>query len=380
MLLLDTQDKSTSLLLDKLILNIKEEYLDNSHSYPWIIGFSGGKDSTLVAHLVLEAVLDVSPTRRTRKIHIVSNDTLIESPIVIEHLQKLQSKIDSFSQNFKLPINVVTTKPDSDKTFWSLLIGKGYPSPNQTMRWCTDRLKIKPTSDFILKNVSKYGSAIILLGVRKDESNSRRNIIDKYKNKTNTNLSSHSSLAGAFVNRPIMNLTTDEVWSLLSYYDPPWGGTHEALIQLYKDADGGDCPVVLSKDDAPGCGTVSSRFGCWVCTVVEKDKSLQGFIDSGMQEYQCLIDFRDWLKSIRNDPEHRQLIRRNGKMTFDKSGKHIPGPFTIQTRKLILDRLLETQVKYGKTLISKEEIDIIQSHWANELILQEKCKGEVSWR
>lgn len=66
--------------------------------------------------------------------------------------------------------------------------------------------------------------------------------------------------------------------------------------------------MVLSKDEAPGCGTPSSRFGCWVCTVVEKDRSLQGFVDAGQKKYQILIDFRDWLKSIRNDPEHRQIV------------------------------------------------------------------------
>jgi len=379
-MLLDTAANNTRVLLEKLISEVREEYLNSSHHYPWIIGFSGGKDSTLLTHIVLEALLDISPRKRTRKVHIVSNDTMVESPIVIHHLAKLQSKIKSACQNFNLPMDVITTKPDVDKTFWSLLIGKGYPSPNQTMRWCTDRLKIKPTSDFIIKNVSEHGSAIILLGVRKDESNSRKNIIDKYKNILNTNLSAHSSLSGAYVYRPIMNLSTNDVWALLSYCDPPWGGTHESLIQLYKDADGGDCPVVLSKDEAPGCGTVSSRFGCWVCTVVDKDKSLQGFIDSGMHEYQCLMDFRDWLKSIRNDPEHRHFIRRNGKITFDKTGKHIPGPYTIQTRKLILEKLIEVQCKYGQVLISKEEIDFIESIWAAELISKDDCKGEVSWR
>lgn len=365
---------------EDLIDQVKLQYLDETQLYPWIVGFSGGKDSTLVAHAVFEAILDIPRHKRIRKVHIVSNDTLVESPIVIDHLSKQQEKILLAAESFDLPITVSTTRPDVERSFWTLLIGKGYPSPNQTMRWCTDRLKILPTSRFILKNVSKHGSAIVVLGVRKDESNSRRNIIEKHRNLKNSNLCPHSALMGAFVYRPIVDMTTEQVWNLLAHNDPPWGGTHEELIQLYRDAEGGECPMVLSKNEAPGCGTVSSRFGCWVCTVVEKDKSLQGFVDSGKHEYKSLIDFRDWLKSIRNNPEYRSVKRRNGSTTFDVSGKHIPGPFTIVSRKMILDRLLQAQEEYGGELISKEEIDLINSIWATELVSQKHMKGGISWR
>lgn len=93
---------------------------------------------------------------------------------------------------------------------------------------------------------------------------------------------------------------------------------------------------MLSKEDAPGCGTNSSRFGCWTCTVIKKDKSLQGFVDSGKLQYGTLIAFRDWLKSIRNDPAMRQIARRNGQVTFNiEKGKHVPGPFTIKAREVI---------------------------------------------
>lgn len=366
--------------LESIVEQIKSEYLDVSQLYPWIIGFSGGKDSTLVAHAVFEAILDVPPYKRLRKVHIISNDTLVESPLVITHLCRQQEKIQEASVDFNLPISVSTTKPPLANSFWTLLIGKGYPSPNQTMRWCTDRLKILPTSRFILDNVSKHGAAIVVLGVRKDESNSRKNTIEKYRNLKNSNLCPHNGLPGAFVYRPIVDISTDQVWEILGKNDPPWGGTHEDLIQLYRDAEGGECPMVLSINEAPGCGTASSRFGCWVCTVVEKDKSLQGFVDSGKSEYQALIDFRDWLKSIRNDPEYRQVIRRNGALTFDISGKHIPGPFTIIARKKIFDRLIETQKVYGSELISKEEIDLINSIWAKELVTKNSRRGGVTWR
>jgi len=354
-------------LWDTVVSNIKAEYLSDNQSYPWIIGFSGGKDSTLVAHAVLEALLSIPPSQRTRHIHVVSNDTLVESPLVIGHMNKVQHQIEDAAKSLQLPLTVVTTRPDPDKSFWALLIGKGYPSPNQTMRWCTDRLKIQPTSRYILTNVSQHGAAIVVLGVRKDESSSRLKSIDKHQNLENSNLSPHPALPGAFVYRPIVDLSLDDVWEILGQFDPPWGGTHKDLIQLYRDAEGGECPVVLSQEEAPGCGTNSSRFGCWTCTVVEKDKSLQGFIDVGNHHFKALMDFRDWLKSIRNEPQYRQVERRNGRIQFDLSGRHIPGPFTIQARRLILDKLLEAEKEFGDRLISNEELDLIQSIWADEL-------------
>lgn len=187
----------TAALWQNIVADIKAEYLSEVQRYPWIIGFSGGKDSTLVAQAVLEAVLSVSPSARTREVHVVSNDTLVESPMVIAHMSKVQRQIEDTAKNLGLPITVVTTKPDMGQTFWVLLVGRGYPSPNQSMRWCTDRLKIQPTSNYILNNVSKHGAAIVVLGVRKDESNSRRSSIEKFQNMENSNLTPHAELKGA---------------------------------------------------------------------------------------------------------------------------------------------------------------------------------------
>lgn len=351
----------------EVVRSVREDYLDENQHYPWIIGFSGGKDSTLVVHATIDALMSIPPSQRTRPVHVLSNDTLVESPVVIAHLDKVTKAIRQTSENLGLPVTVARTTPEITKSFWVLLIGKGYPSPNQTMRWCTDRLKIQPTSDYIKRHISESRAAIVVLGVRMDESNSRQRSIEKHQNHRDSKLAPHSELPGALIYRPIVNLSTDDVWEILGTYPAPWGGTHVDLFQLYRDAEGGECPVVLSKEEAPGCGTPNSRFGCWTCTVVEKDKSLQGFIDVGNHQYKPLVDFRDWLKSIRNRSEHRQAYRRNGRISFDAQGKHIPGPFTIQTRKLILERLLEVQKEFGEQLVSEPELDLIYQHWTAEL-------------
>lgn len=365
-------------LWDEVVASVRDEYMNQAQDYPWIIGFSGGKDSTVVAQAVFEALLQIPPSKRTRAVHVVSNDTQVESPLVMAHLANVQEALRAMAEGLRLPVTVVTTRPAPDKTFWTLLIGKGYPSPNQTMRWCTDRLKIQPTSRYILDNVSEYGAAIVILGVRSDESDSRRQSINRHKNLADSNLTPHNDLHGAFIYRPIVDLTVDDVWEVLGSREPPWGGTHRDLIQLYRDAEGGECPVVLSKDDAPGCGTSNSRFGCWTCTVVEKDKSLQGFVDIGNHHFSALIDFRQWLKDIRNDPRYRSVERRNGEIRFNPRGEqiqHVPGPFTIQARKMILDKLLEAQLEYGGQLISTDEIDRIQTIWAEEISQPAKVRG-----
>lgn len=379
--LAETAFESNSDTWDTVVGSVRAEYLAATQDYPWIIGFSGGKDSTVVAQAVFEALLQVPPSQRRRHVHLVSNDTLVESPLVMAHLAGVQSAIAEMAKSFHLPVTVATTHPAPDKTFWTLLIGKGYPSPNQTMRWCTDRLKIQPTSRYILDNVSAHGAAIVVLGVRLDESDSRRNSINKFQNLEGSNLTPHSELQGAFIYRPIVHLTVDDVWEILGRCQPPWGGTHSDLIQLYRDAEGGECPVVLSKEEAPGCGTSNSRFGCWTCTVVEKDKSLQGFVDSGKHHFSALIKFRLWLKSIRNDSRYRSVERRNGEIRFNPRGEqiqHVPGPFTIQARKMILDELLATQEEYGDTLISQDEIQRIHAIWADEISKPAKQqKGEA---
>ena len=344
---------------------ISEEYAQ-PHKKPWIVGFSGGKDSTLVAHLVVEHLLSLPRSERTRPVHIVANDTLVESPLVIGHVREGLAEIGTAAAAFALPLVVATTTPDTGQTFWVNLIGRGYPSPNRSFRWCTDRMKILPTSRYVRAQVGFAGEVILLLGVRRSESATRAGVVARYDN--GARLNPHNDLSGCLVFRPIVELSTNEVWEFLALNDPPWGGSHRRLIQLYRDAGGGECPVVTSRDEIPSCGTTSSRFGCWTCTVVEKDRSLAGFVDAGFGQFAPLLDFRDWLVAIRNDPERRLARRRDGRFTISRNGVYIPGPFNIMTRKEILDRLLDLQRETGMPLIRDEEVQEIRRLWVEDVL------------
>lgn len=342
---------------------IRDEYLV-AHSLPWIVGYSGGKDSTLLLQLVFEVLLDLPRSQRTRPVHVLTNDTLVESPLVSRYVDAMLTKIKAATESLDLPVTVAKTYPDTDSTFWVNLIGRGYPSPIRTFRWCTDRLKIRPTSDYIRSQVAENGKVILLIGVRRSESATRAASVNRYD--PTERLNSHNDLSGCLVFRPIVDLTTDAVWQLLLQRPPPWGGTHRDLVTLYRNAQGGECPLVLDKSDAPSCGTSSSRFGCWTCTVVEKDRSAQGFIDAGFDQVEPLMEFRDWLAAIRNDRTKRMAHRRNGLVTFMNDGEPVPGPFTLAARREIFERLLVLQEEVDLPLITRDEIERIKKIWAED--------------
>lgn len=349
--------------LDAIKADLLDEYRAD-HDHPWIIGFSGGKDSTLVTQLAFEMLLDLAPSDRLRHVHVVANDTLVEAPLVAQHLERMLARIRSGAEALHLPVTVVKTSPKPDQTFWVNLIGRGYPSPSRTFRWCTDRMKIQPTSHYIRSQVAASGQVILLLGVRREESSTRAVSVNRYSN--GERLNSHNDLAGCLVYRPIVDLTTDEVWQTLLQRRPPWGGSHRELVTLYKNGQGGECPLVLDKNDAPSCGTSSSRFGCWTCTVVVKDRSMEAFIEAGHEQLEPLLDLRDWLAEIRNDATRRMAHRRSGKVTHLRDGSLIPGPFTLAAREEILERLLSTQALAGLSLVTLAEIDIIRRIWAED--------------
>lgn len=350
--------------LDASMAELRDEYLAD-HNHPWVVGFSGGKDSTLLAHLVFEMLLGLAPGDRSRAVHVVSNDTLVESPVLVAHIQKSVDLINESAKKLNLPVVAEITAPKITQTFWVNLIGRGYPAPNRNFRWCTDRMKIQPTSDYIREKAAKTGRTVLLLGVRTQESAARASVVKRHSN--GERLHKHGNLKGCMVFRPILDFSTDEVWAiLLQRKIAPWGGFHRDLITLYRNAEGGECPTVIDKSDAPSCGSSSARFGCWTCTVVDKDKSLAGLIESGFEGLEPLMNFRDWLVSIRNEPKRRMSVRRNGKAEFGRNGALIPGPFTIETRREILSKLRETEEEAARSLIRNDEVGLIRQIWLED--------------
>lgn len=302
-------------LLDNTKEEIKKVYLTDDR--PWVVGYSGGKDSTVVVQLVFEALTELDKNQLTKKVYVISSDTLVETPLIIQSINTTLRRIEDKAIELNLPIETHKVKPMIKQSFWTNIIGKGYPSPNQQFRWCTDRMKIDPANQFIKDKIDSFGEVIMLLGVREKESATRANVIKSHTTKGKL-LMRHSTLSNAYVYAPIKSFSLDDVWNYLLSFNSPWGDNNNELYKLYSDSNSGECPLVVDKtikESAGSCG--NSRFGCWVCTVVNEDKALTGFINNGHDWMKPLLDFRNWLANIRDDRSMRMKYRMNGQVYFN---------------------------------------------------------------
>lgn len=352
-------------------IDIKEEmkrvYLHDSR--PWMIGYSGGKDSTLLCQLVFEMLQEMPDEDRKKKVYIVTSDTLVENPIVKNYMHKMNKAINEASQQKKLNIEAHMLYPETKNTFWSLVIGLGYPTPEPPgFRWCTERLKINPSNTFTYNTIKKDGEIVILLGVRKAESASRSRSISSREIEGKL-LTRHDQIAKAYVYSPLSEIRNENVWKYLLQGDgmSPWNTDNKYLYSLYQGETLGEEDSVVgqvNKDNMKVTG--NSRFGCWICTMVKEDKSLKNFIDHGATELTMLRDFRNWLVELRSDANARDYRRRNGSVYLMSNGEFGRGPFTIETRKEILRRLLKLEIETGFELITIQELKMIDKMWEDE--------------
>ncbi|WP_326527654.1 phosphoadenosine phosphosulfate reductase family protein, partial [Dokdonella sp.] len=195
--------------------------LYESDTRPWVVAYSGGKDSTAVLQLVYELLLEEQALGKSGKpVFVVSSDTGVEAPNVAQYVSSTLGLIGLNATEQKLDLTVNLVMPEADEEFWSKLIGLGYPPPTRWFRWCTTNMKIKPSRRAIDDITRKYGSVILLLGTRSDESASRSNAIAS-RETNQLGLNRHHEIPDALVATPIVDWTTDEVWDYLYSYPPP---------------------------------------------------------------------------------------------------------------------------------------------------------------
>jgi len=361
---------------------------------PWVVGYSGGKDSTTVVQLIWYAIAELPPEKRTKKIYVITTDTLVENPIVSMWVRQSLKQMKSAAIEQKLPIEPHLLYPDVKDSFWVNLMGKGYPAPRHGFRWCTERLKILPSNRFVRDMVRINGEVILILGTRKAESIKRAVSMEKHEigrmsdrlNDSSSSIQSllyqSPSLPNSLIYSPIEDWRTDEVWLYLMQWDNPWGNNNKDLFTMYRGATAdNECPLVVDTS-TPSCG--SSRFGCWVCTMVSQDKSMEAMIqnDEEKEWMQPLLDIRNEL-DIKNDRPKRDFRRIYGRVElFERnmgdettSVEPIPGPYTKFWREHWLRRVLEAQTHIRKTaplemrditLITPEELSEIRRIWLEQ--------------
>lgn len=344
---------------------------------PWVVGYSGGKDSTAVLSLVWKALKSLEPAQRTKVVHVISTNTMVENPLILNWATTSLKRLRAASKEHGLPIEAHLLRPEVEHSFWVNLIGRGYASPRQKFRWCTDRLKIKPSNKFIQTKLKEHGEVILLLGTRKAESHARARSMERLEaHRQEADLSPNASLPGSWVYSPIEDWENDDVWCYIMQHKKLWGHNNKGLLTLYQGAsDGGECPLVVDTG-TPSCG--KSRFGCWVCTMVDQDKSMQALISNNHHNdwMRPLLTFRNELDlrddaGNRSDRHLRDFRRTNGTVTAYSRGL-IPGPYLQHIRHHWLTRLLQTQQRVREMapeeyqdieLITLEELEEIRRMW-----------------
>jgi DNA sulfur modification protein DndC len=370
----------------KVIADLEDEIrtLYTADDTPWIVGYSGGKDSTATLQLVWKAIAALPPTDRTKEIHVISTDTLVENPIVARWVAKSLDTMRDAAAASGMPIRTHRLAPELANSFWVNLIGRGYPAPRHKFRWCTERLKIRPSNAFITSVVKASGEAILVLGIRKAESSRRAANMKKHEvRRVRDRLSPNASLPGSLVYSPIEDWTNDDVWFFLMQSSNPWGYSNRELLGMYAGASAdGECPLVVDSS-TPSCG--DSRFGCWVCTLVDEDKSMTAMIQNDDEKHWMLpllelrnaLDFRSGAVAEGDDVDStdrhlRDFRRMSGAVQLMADGRPIPGPYIQSAREDWLRKLLAAQVhvqKHGPrdcadlTLISLEELQEIRRIW-----------------
>lgn len=349
---------------------------------PWVVGYSGGKDSSCVLQLVWNAIAALPPSKQTKTIHVITTDTLVENPYVSLWVRNSLKQMKLATQEQNLPFEPHLLQPEFKETFWVGLIGKGYPAPKGKFRWCTERLKIKPSNRFIRDVIRDNGEAILVLGTRKAESTKRAYRMKQWEAKrVRDHLSPNMNLPNSLVYSPIEDWRNDEVWLYLMQWENPWGCSNKDLFAMYRGASAdNECPLVVDTS-TPSCG--ASRFGCWVCTLVSQDKSMAAMIqnDEEKEWLQPLLDFRKELDAPINR-DRRDFRRRNGDVQLYErnldetiSVEPIPGPYIKEAREDWLRKLLRLQQQLRSTapenmrditLITLEEMSEIRRIWLEE--------------
>jgi DNA sulfur modification protein DndC len=358
---------------------IRELY--TADDIPWIIGYSGGKDSTATLQLIWGAIAELPAEQRKKPVYVISTDTMVENPIVAAWVGKSMEVMRHTADKLGLPIKPRMLRPKTEESFWVNLIGRGYPAPRPKFRWCTERLKIRPSNRFISQVVTDNGEAILCLGARKTESVARAIVLEKNSRfRVRDRLSPSATLPGCMIYTPVEAWTNDDVWFFLNNQKNPWGSSNKDLMGMYAGASpDGECPLVVD-DSTPSCG--DSRFGCWVCTLVEKDKSMTAMIQNDVEKewMMPLLDLRNDLDFRNNgdgneessDHHLRDFRRLTGNVQLMANGRPVPGPYTQKSRETWLRKLLTAQTyiqKNGPTdvrdlqLITLDELQEVRRIW-----------------
>jgi DNA sulfur modification protein DndC len=326
-------------------IDITTDAIKARASAQWILAFSGGKDSSAALKIFIASYKRAKVALPS--VTVIYCDTGVENPILDAYVKALLISLNADFRQLGLAFKTQLLRAPIQDRFFVRIIGRGYPPPTNSFRWCTKGLRINPVSAFIEKQ--DPDNTVLVLGLRKAESGQRDRSLAQSPNLYWQKQREGRGNYDLFL--PIVELDIPQVWDSIFCLSAPTSLNPRDLERLYRGASG-ECPVIKSPQ-APPCA--SGRFGCWTCTVVRKDKSAKELIRAGHIQLRPFLAFRDWLAEFRNDPANRWHSRR--------SGVFGPGPFTMKARQIILRKVDELEDRTNSVVVDSEERGVIASLW-----------------
>jgi DNA sulfur modification protein DndC len=299
----------------------------------WAVMCSGGKDSTATASIAL--LFAAQYPKLVREIFLIHADTGVENPAVLEAYERFWLSARDFADRRSINLYAVDVEPEPERRFFAQMLVKGLPPPNPKFRWCTRDLKIRPAAAWLRQHTDPTQTAI-LVGLRFGESEAR-------DQRLMTSCSRGAECGhGSWLDKqrpnsfqivsPIASWRTCHVWDFLRFEAPQHGLETAHLFDLYSNAD-------------------FSRFGCWTCTLVERDNSMLNLISKPQYQHLApLLWFHERLARLQHDPAAQDR---------DEHGRRLG--LSLAVRKQLLAEITILERVMGMQILSPSERSFIES-------------------
>lgn len=295
-----------------------------------VVACSFGKDSSVTLALALQAMLELKEEgHRVPELHVMNSDTLLENPVVHAYTQGEIRALNAYADKVGLPVRVWVCSPSlSNNYLVNIIGGRTIASMPDNSAKCQQSLKAVPLErtkrriQSLLK--AELGATwqadtlITLVGTRRDESVVRARNMAKRGESAHAAVNLDAEKGGNnWVLSPIADFSTMDVFEYMGCVTSGLITTYsdfEALTQVYRDSAAGECMVNLfSSGKTQGRTACGARHGCWSCTRVQSDKSMENMLaeESGKHSWmKPLNDFRNYLKARHYDPAARNWLSR----------------------------------------------------------------------
>lgn len=297
---------------------------------PWNIGYSAGKDSTLLLQLICE--VKEQHKEINKPLCAVFNDTAYE---IGDKLTRIKNNFERLN---KLGFETAILSPPKTNKILPMIIGDGYPPPSFKFRWCANYAKFKQANKHSRDIAIKYGGLIDFVGTRKEESTNRKKRLtdqgaphELYKIRVKNKWDEA---------KPIADVKTDELWEYLETFKTfAWGESLDELKELYPNKER------------------TQRDGCWCCSICS-DRSFSNKDKVSPAQYKT----RMLLISYREDINKRCMCRTAKQLNMLNHG-FPSGYLTLDARKELLAEIQAIEKEYKEEIIPADEVEIIKAYW-----------------